>query len=217
MMYYSLLTAYCLSVFALASIPGLAVSALTLQSLRLGPMAGFEMAMGIGFARLSKLLLVLVLLPMIHMLDESMISALCYVGTIYLIWNAITVLKEPSPFKKASTAEIDQSQPIKRRKPNGFIRGFLISWTNPKTVIFISAILPRFVDQGQYMELQMMVLGLVWLTIAALVECLYILGTHTLQARIRRFDHLVGPVIAAIMLIIAFMLVTGPTPAMGFR
>lgn len=215
MISYNLLIAYCLSVLTLACVPGLAVSALTLQSLRLGPMAGFEMAIGIGFARLSKLLLVLVLLPMVHMLDTSIINGLCYLGAVYLTWNAIAVLKAPSPFETMSSSEGEQTQKAKKSKLSGFASGFLISWSNPKTVIFIAAILPRFVDQGEYMEFQMMLLGLVWLTIAALIECLYILGAHKLQAKIQKFDHLIGPVIASIMLIIAFLLITSPTPAFG--
>lgn len=217
MISYNLLIAYCLSVLALATIPGLAVSALTLQSLRSGPMAGFEMAMGIGLARLSKLLLVLVLLPMVHVLDATLINGLCYIGAIYLTWNAISVLKAPSPFAQASGADQSPTQGTRKARLNGIMSGFLISWTNPKTVIFIAAILPRFVDRGVYMELQMLLLGLVWLTIAALIECLYILGAHKLQARIQQFDHLVGPVIATIMLVIAFLLITSPTPALGDR
>lgn len=214
MISYNLLVAYCMSVLTLACIPGLAVSALTLQSLRRGPMAGFEMAMGIGLARLSKLMLVLVLLPMVQLVNDSVINGLCYLGAIYLIWNAIAVLQAPSPFEQAARCE-GQEAVIRRRKLGGFASGFLISWSNPKTIIFIAVILPRFVDQGQYMELQMVVLGLVWLMIAALVECLYILGAHKLQTRIQQFDHLVGPVIASIMLLLAFLLITSPTPAFG--
>ncbi|MCV6574330.1 MAG: LysE family transporter [Cohaesibacter sp.] len=215
MISYNLLIAYCFSVLALACIPGLAVSALTLKSLQKGPMAGFEMAMGIGFARLSKLLLVLVLLPMLHMLDASIINGLCYMGAIYLTWNAIAVLKAPSPFQQLP--QIKEQSETKKARINGFMAGFFISWANPKTVIFIAAILPRFVDQGEYMELQMILLGLVWLTIAALVECLYILGAHKLQRKMQKFDHLVGPLIASIMLVVAFLLITSPTPAFGNR
>jgi threonine/homoserine/homoserine lactone efflux protein len=52
--------------------------------------------------------------------------------------------------------------------------GYLIGVANPKTVIFLAAILPQFADRpAGHLPLQMLVLGLVYIVIAAISDSMW--------------------------------------------
>ncbi|MCT4655594.1 MAG: LysE family translocator [Cohaesibacter sp.] len=206
MIAFDLIAAYCLSVIVLASIPGLAVSSLTIQTLQFGRQAGIEMAFGISIARLSKLALILIALPTIQTASPAIFAMLGYCGAAFLIWNAIRILQAPSPFKVKA---LHFSCPRKAR--SRVISGFVISWANPKTIIFIATILPRFVQETtDWMGIQIALLGFIWLLIAMVVETLYIWGAEKLQGRLQKYDIFVAPAIAFLMLIIALWIALNP-------
>jgi threonine/homoserine/homoserine lactone efflux protein len=55
--------------------------------------------------------------------------------------------------------------------------GFLVSVSNPKTVVFLVAVLPQFVDRrGGHVPLQMVVLGLIFVLIALLSDSAWCLA-----------------------------------------
>jgi len=52
-------------------------------------------------------------------------------------------------------------------------RGFFVSLTNPKTILFFSAFLPQFVSEGALYQQQIMVLSATFLVLAATLDSLY--------------------------------------------
>jgi threonine/homoserine/homoserine lactone efflux protein len=55
--------------------------------------------------------------------------------------------------------------------------GFLVSVSNPKTVVFLVAVLPQFVDRPRgHVPLQMLVLGLIFVVIALLSDSIWCLA-----------------------------------------
>ena len=49
----------------------------------------------------------------------------------------------------------------------------LINWSNPKTLLFLGAFLPQFVDLSRPAFGQIMVLGLIVMTVATATDCVY--------------------------------------------
>lgn len=70
--------------------------------------------------------------------------------------------------------------------PRGFRRaardGFLVSVSNPKTVVFLVAVLPQFVDRPRgHVSLQMIVLGLIFVLIALLSDSAWCLAAGAVR------------------------------------
>jgi threonine/homoserine/homoserine lactone efflux protein len=58
--------------------------------------------------------------------------------------------------------------------------GFLVSVSNPKTVVFLVAVLPQFVDRERgHVSLQMLVLGLIFVLIALLSDSAWCMAAGT--------------------------------------
>lgn len=157
---------YCLSVIALACIPGIAVSALTSQTARYGGQAGFNMAIGICLARISKICVVLTCLPLFVQFIEAGYTWIKLAGALYLIWMGYRVLSKPP---KISQSAARRTNPFRQ-----ILAGYLISWSNPKALLFATLILPRFTDASALVWQQIILLGGVWASLSMFVEFAYI-------------------------------------------
>lgn len=73
------------------------------------------------------------------------------IGATYLLWLAVTTFRSA----RGAAAEL---QVASRR---WFLRGLLVSLTNPKLILFFLAVLPRFLGQAQDATAQMAMLGAV--------------------------------------------------------
>ena len=70
---------------------------------------------------------------------------------------------------------------MKDRKAKSFLifrEAFLVSASNPKTVIFLSAFLPQFIEPEASVSVQF---GIMYLTIAAIVLCIHLFYAYTLS------------------------------------
>lgn len=193
------------SVLVLAVTPGLGISGLIYQTLNLGSKAGVEMSLGIFGARLSKILIILSAYPFLQMANQTIIDMLCLAGAIYLVWNAIRILKAPSPFSQST----QQHQTYSGRQM--VLNGFVLSWCNPKTIIFVLTIFPHFLIQdGSFampLEIQFFMLGLIWMLVNLIVEVVYILAASFMRRHIARYESLVAKTSALVLATLAVLLV----------
>lgn len=73
------------------------------------------------------------------------------VGATYLLWLAVTTFRAA----RGATAEMQVTS------QRWFLRGAVVSLTNPKLILFFLAFLPRFLGQAQSTTAQMAMLGAV--------------------------------------------------------
>ena len=193
------------SVLVLAVTPGLAISGLIYQTLHSGSKAGVEMSFGIFGARLCKILIILSAYPFLQMANQTMVDMLCLAGACYLVWNAIQILNAPSPFSQSA-----QHHRIYSRRQM-VLSGFMLSWCNPKTIIFVLTIFPHFlVQDGGFaipLEIQFFMLGLIWMLVNLIVEVVYILAAGFMRRHIARYERLVAKSSACVMATLAALLV----------
>ena len=95
-----------------------------------------------------------------------------WAGVIYLLYLGINHLRDA-----ISTDEVKPISAI-----GSFHRGFLISLTNPKTLLFFSAFLPQFVLPTEPYLLQIVQLSIVFLGLAILLDTGYALLANRLIA-----------------------------------
>jgi homoserine/homoserine lactone efflux protein len=157
--------AFALACIVIVLVPGPTVTLIIASSMRHGTRAGLLNVAGTqaGLA---------VLISIVGVGLASTIEAMGHwfewvrlIGAAYLIWIGLQMVR--SRGKRA-----DGAQPA---VPRGgfFLQGFLVSISNPKTLLFFSAFLPQFIDRSSDYSPQIAIMGVTMMTIAALSDSTY--------------------------------------------
>lgn len=89
-------------------------------------------------------------------------------GGLYLIYIGAQAIRERKSLRAALETKVP-AQPVSYRRL--FRQGVVVGVTNPKAIIFFSAVLPQFVDRSSgSVPLQMLVLGLLFLAVALVCD-----------------------------------------------
>jgi len=128
-----------------------------------------------------------------------------YAGAAYLLFLAYKTLKDRSAIKLAAADD--------RASMALFKRGFIMNVLNPKVAMFFLAFLPQFVTPNTgYIPLQMLFLGLIFMTQAVIIFCLigffsWSIGNFILARPgiAKRFDWLTAGVFASLGVRLAVM------------
>lgn len=99
-----------------------------------------------------------------------------WVGAAYLVWLGFQKWRDNAPLAATSAAP-ELSQLALLRK------AVLINLTNPKSIVFLVALFPQFIDPAREQLPQLLVLGLTTVTIDAMV----MLGYTVLAAQLGRY------------------------------
>jgi threonine/homoserine/homoserine lactone efflux protein len=92
-------------------------------------------------------------------------TALKLVGAAYLVYLGVKAFRQRGRLR--AMVGDDSAAAADRGRGRVLWEGFVVGVTNPKTMVFFTAVLPQFVDRGQgHVVLQMMLLGLVFNAIA---------------------------------------------------
>ena len=93
-------------------------------------------------------------------------------GAAYLVWLGVQAFRHRKELK-ASTIHTRPREPA-RGDLRTLLDGALVGVTNPKGVVFFAAVLPQFVDHSAgHVPLQMLLLGLVPITIGLVTDTLW--------------------------------------------
>lgn len=121
----------------------------------------------------------------------AVFSALKILGGVYLLYLGVRTYRNRRSLAAAFDAE---SEPPRDRR--AFLEGLTVGATNPKTVVFLAAILPQFVTRAAgHVPLQILVLGLIFGLIALVSDTIWALAAGQLRqwfARSPRRLELVG-------------------------
>jgi threonine/homoserine/homoserine lactone efflux protein len=136
-------------------------------------------------------------------------TALKLVGGAYLVYLGVRTFRE-----RRSLAAAIAAPTAMHSDRRSFIQGVTVGVTNPKTVVFLAAILPQFVSRaGGDVPAQILLLGLIFAAIALLSDSMWALaagGFRTWFARSpRRLELIGGAGGLAIVAVGAGLLVSG--------
>ena len=161
-MAFALYVSFVVTVIALMLIPGPNVALIVATSLERGPRAGFATVAGTSAAMVPQLALTGLGIGAVLAEAGEAFRVLRWLGVAYLLWLAYRAFRacdEP-------LGETRQNRPLRTL----FMRGFLVSLSNPKTLIFFGAFFPQFIDVRQPIPTQVMLLSVTFLMLAALVD-----------------------------------------------
>ncbi|MEN3976343.1 LysE family translocator [Emcibacter sp. SYSU 3D8] len=144
-------------------IPGPNVALIVANSVAHGARYGLLTVAGTASAMVVQLVLTLLGTGALLATLASWFECLRWLGVAYLIWLGVKAWR-------ASPADLGGITPLPRALRTIWPRGFLVSLTNPKTLLFYGAFLPQFVSREADPMAQMLLLTATYLAIALLVD-----------------------------------------------
>ena len=177
------LFAFTLISIMLVAVPGPNVLVIVSTSLANGTVRGLQTVAGTSLAMAIQLFVAAAGTTSIVLALAEGLLWLKWIGVAYLIYLGVRSLV-------ALRGPIDQPA----TGPSSFARGFWVSLTNPKTVLFFAAFLPQFVARDAAYLPQVAVLSLIFWCIAVTLDSCYAilsakLGGKLSGARARKVQN----------------------------
>jgi threonine/homoserine/homoserine lactone efflux protein len=164
------------SVTTLVLIPGPNLIYIVTRSVEAGRKAGLASILGIEAGTMIHVAASAFGLSALLASSAVAFEIVKYVGVAYLVYLGIRALRNG----KAPEAQV---APAGMRRT--VAEGMLVNVLNPKVSLFFLAFLPQFVDPGKgAVTTQILVLGLVFLAIAATLDLLFVLAAGLMSRRL---------------------------------
>jgi threonine/homoserine/homoserine lactone efflux protein len=195
MISFTVLLPYILACFLFSIVPGPSVTVVVANSLTRGTKAGVVTLLGTEIAMLSMIFIVALGLQAVMSLVASAFTVIKLAGAAYLIWIGWKMFR--------SSGHLDLVEAVTRQPLARYLlQGAMVNWSNPKTLLFLGAFLPQFVDMSRPVFGQIMVLGLIVMLVATLTDLVYAVLAgrmrHLLTAtRVRLMNRISGAVLMA--------------------
>jgi threonine/homoserine/homoserine lactone efflux protein len=127
-------------------------------------------------------------------------------GALYVAWLGVSSLRNavwPRPQAQAATGRTHPRRPA-------FVDGFLVQLSNPKIVLFFSAVLPPFMDAGRPAAPQLATFACVVVAMDLVTMSAYGLGGAVLARRMTepRFRRAFGVVVGLLLIAAAALIVS---------
>jgi threonine/homoserine/homoserine lactone efflux protein len=151
-----------------------------------------------------------------HLLNTAPVAytVLQVTGCAYLLWLGIQALRS-SPV----ASELPTEAPVAKWRFGPLLQGFLVETTNPKAILFYSAMIPQFADPSfGAMQRQLLILGGTFVTMQVLWDVSLMLGiVHFREAiiarRSPRFDRIMKNVCGITFISMALALLLHERPS----
>jgi threonine/homoserine/homoserine lactone efflux protein len=163
----------------LLAIPGPAVLYVVSRSIDQGRRAGLASVLGIFSGTVVHVTLATVGLSSLVLASKVAFDAVRYVGAAYLVFLGARRLL-------TRRAEEDRESRAPRSARELYTQGLIVNLLNPKTIVFIFAFIPQFVDvNAGHVWLQIMLLGLTVAGLGLASDSLYAIVAGTVADRLR--------------------------------
>jgi threonine/homoserine/homoserine lactone efflux protein len=164
---------------ALLAIPGPAVLYVVTRSIEMGRAGGLASVAGITTATVTHVALATAGLSWLILASTAAFDAVRYVGAAYLLFLGLRRLLG----RGLEPAEEDA---VPRTRRRAYAQGVVVNLTNPKTIVFVFAFLPQFVDpHARHVWLQVLALGLGFALLGCLSDSVWAFAAGTVADRLR--------------------------------
>jgi threonine/homoserine/homoserine lactone efflux protein len=164
---------------ALLAIPGPAVLYIVSRSIDQGRRAGFASVCGITTGTIVHVTLATVGLSSLVLASRIAFDTVRYAGAAYLIYLGVRRLL-------TRHVEADREGRQLRTMRELYTQGLIVNLLNPKTIVFIFAFIPQFVDvNAGHVWLQILLLGLTLAGLGFTSDSLYAVAAGTMADRLR--------------------------------
>jgi threonine/homoserine/homoserine lactone efflux protein len=203
------IVAFALTAFVVIVIPGPSVLFVVGRALASGRRVAVLTVIGNALGEYVQVIAVAFGVGALAEQSVAAFTALKLAGGAYLIYLGVRTFRA----RRSLAAAI--SAPVARQSDRrAFLEGWTVGVTNPKTVVFLAAILPQFVARSAgHVPIQMLVLGAVFALIAIVSDTIWGMAAGGLRAWFarspKRLELIGGAGGLAIAAVGAGLLVTG--------
>jgi len=160
-------------------IPGPAVLYVVTRSIEMGRSGGLASVAGITTGTVVFVVLATAGLSSLVLASTAAFDVVKYVGAAYLFLLGVRRLL-------GRGLEQPGEEPVPRTARRAYAQGIVVNLTNPKTIVFIFAFLPQFVDpDAAHAGLQVLALGLSFALLGFLSDSMWALAAGTVADRLR--------------------------------
>jgi len=150
-----LLLVFAVTEFLLSLTPGPAVFLVVSQGMKAGFKPSLRGTLGILSGNAIYFALSALGLGALLLASATLFQVIKYVGAAYLIFIGVRML-----ISRSETQKADEQSVAPGRSLRLFSQGLVTQLSNPKAIVFFTALLPQFVTPGEAMFEQFIVLGL---------------------------------------------------------
>ena len=155
---------FIISCIVIAITPGMTVSLIIANTLKAGLIPGLITVLGGVIAILSMLIILIIGFDVVINSFSFMFFYIQLFGGVYLLYvGAQTIIKRHQNIENYT----------KMSGRNYFMQGFALMWSNPKTLIFLGAFIPPFINVDGNITNQLILYGLTFAFIAWICDSLY--------------------------------------------
>jgi threonine/homoserine/homoserine lactone efflux protein len=177
---WPLLVAFFLASFVLAVTPGPGVFYIVTRTLTQGRRAGLASVAGVALGNLGNAIGAAIGLAAVFAVSSLAFAIVKYAGAAYLIYLGVRALRSPPDDVVAATFARATARAI-------FRDGFVVALFNPKTAIFFAAFLPQFLNPGASPIGQSVLLGALFVLVAAATDSAYALAAGAVAPALSQF------------------------------
>jgi threonine/homoserine/homoserine lactone efflux protein len=178
---WPLFSAFLVASFILAVTPGPGVLYIVARSVSQGRASGLASVAGVALGNFGNALAASLGLAALFAVSSLAFTVVKYAGAAYLIYLGVQALRASASTQDANETEV---KPLDLRRI--FRDGFIVALLNPKTTIFFAAFLPQFINPQGSVAAQSVVLGAIFVVIAAFTDSLYAFAASRIAPLFKR-------------------------------
>jgi homoserine/homoserine lactone efflux protein len=201
----NLYLAFVAASLALALMPGPNVAVIVSNSIAYGVRYGLLTVSGTTSAMVPQLLVVTLGLAGVLEFMSHWFDVLRWIGVAYLLYLGVEALRAPPPDLTSGRLEPKSARAI-------YLKGVLISLTNPKTLLFFGAFLPQFVDPNREALGQLALLSLTFIIVAASVDVAWALAAGKARGVLARAGRWTNRITGGVLITAAAALALARKP-----
>ena len=167
------LFAFAIAAVVLAITPGPGIAYVIARTVAGGRKEGLASCLGTGIGGMVHVLAAALGISLIIAQSALAFSLVKYVGAAYLIYLGIRMLLRKSHELEAATVSPQGTR-------RAFFEGIMVETLNVKTALFFLAFLPQFVNQGESLVPQLVLLGSICVTLNTAVDVVAVFAADRL-------------------------------------
>ncbi len=163
------LLAFAATAFALIVIPGPSVLFVISRGVALGRRAAVATVLGNAAGAYTQVVVVALGLGTLIERSATLFTAVKLVGAMYVVFLGVQAFRH-----RERLAGVIDAAPAPRGTRRILREGYVVGITNPKSAVFMAAVLPQFADPGRgHVPIQLLLLGLVFVGIALVSDSIW--------------------------------------------
>jgi threonine/homoserine/homoserine lactone efflux protein len=176
------LASFSVAAFILIVVPGPSVLFVVSRGVALGRRAAVVTALGNAVGIYLQVVAVALGVGAVIERSVALLSAIRLLGAAYLVYLGVQALRH----RRALASVLDAGAAAPERRSLA-LEGFVVGVSNPKWIVFFTAILPQFIDPaGAPVPLQMVALGAIAVAIAVVSDSIWGMAAGTARSWLAR-------------------------------